>query len=551
MPQGRAVYIAVIVALALAAGLFISNEDSQAITFHPMSTLWVSDDSLGANADIVINYDLNAPDSNFANAVLTFNSPEFVTSSVTLGKTTGYLMAHTVRLSLVNEGCLNQVPVGFRLVEASIDNSPGNSVMPYGLPQDRLLSWVQDDGDINNDGSVDNPARAHNGIADGAEWYPSFLNDLFSNVQPAHRYFGWQLVGGTPVHVTLNIVFFDPGDLLNVPSIPSSELLTAVRGSPSAVILNDPTMALSQGIDEFCTPLGTTTTLCGMTDDDPDNVPIEQPDCDVGASSEVVRTNPSVAGTYYLSTLTQPFRDVDGDGIENLLDPCPYNFDTWDPRATNAAMKAAGKDNDGDGLPNTCDPTNNPLSFDEDGDGLMNRIDTCPLVSNVWEPPSPNQGQADMDIVNWSTAVPDGGPRADNIGPECDTHPTTPDGQYHIGYTIGRRCLQGTDADLDGVCDDYPGEDDTDTDTDGDGVIDTIDNCIGRANPDPVGLTQMTPDILGNGVVQIDDVSYVAGKFGRTTGQNGYRAAAELASQNGTIQIDDVTFAAGSFGRNC
>jgi len=82
-------------------------------------------------------------------------------------------------------------------------------------------------------------------------------------------------------------------------------------------------------------------------------------------------------------------------------------------------------------------------------------------------------------------------------------------------------------------------------------VLDTLDNCIGYANPHPTGLTQMSPDLNGNGVVQIDDVTYVAGRFGLATGQDGYRAAAELANQNGIIQIDDVMAAAAAFGRNC
>lgn len=552
MSRRRVLYTAVFVALALTAGIWVSNQDSQATTFRPGGgSVILSDETLGANADIVINYTVNAPDAQFAGVVLTFNSPEFVTSPVTLGKTVGYLEAPTVNLSLANSACDQSVPVAFRLVEASTDNSSANSVPPVGLSQDRLLSWIQDDGDIDNDTIVDDASRAGNGIADGAEWYPDFLNGLFANQQPSHRYFGWELVPGTPVHAVIQIVMFEPGDLLNLPSIPSSELLTADRGTPSFVALNDPTAALSQGIDEFCTPLGTKTTLCGQTDDDPDAPLSVPPDCDVGASSEVVRTNPTSAGTYGLGTFTMSLRDVDNDGIENMLDPCPYNFDTWDPRLPTNDPGYFG-DADKDGIPDTCDTVNDPLSHDHDNDNWRNRIDNCPKVANGAEPmTTPNQKQNDMDIVDLTIPVPDGGPRADQIGPECDANPTSPDGHYHVGVAAGHRCLSGTDSDADDVCADYPGENDGTDDTDTDGVLDTLDNCIGYANPHPTGLTQMSPDLNGNGVVQIDDVTYVAGRFGLATGQDGYRAAAELANQNGIIQIDDVMAAAAAFGRNC
>jgi hypothetical protein len=557
MPQGRAVYIAVIVALAITAGLFVSNQDSQATTFHPTAApVTLSDYSLGANGDIFIPFELQAPDGQFSVYVTALASPEFLHSSVTKGKTVGYLLADAM-LGLVNQGCLTMIPVNFRLVEASTDNSSGNTWGSVGPIVSPFQNYTQDDGDIDQDGHVDNPAYAANGVYDGADWYPTFLNSLFGGLTPTHRYFGQQLVQGTSTRVIIQIMMFNPGDLYNLPSIPSSELLTAAAGMPALVILNDPTAVQPQQIEDFCSPLVTTTILCGMTDDDPDNPQSVDPDCDVGGSSEVRGTNPSDPGTYFLRTATMPFRDADDDGIENYLDPCPLsgNPDNWDPRVTTATNKANGADDDGDNIPNVCDPRfdvpTDPTMFDQDEDGWTNRVDNCPLVPNAsLVMTTPNHEQLDLDIF-LGTSVPDGGPPVDLIGPECDPHPNSPDGHYHLGVTIDHMCLDGTDADGDGICADYPGENDSNTDTDGDGVLDKVDNCIGDANPHPAGLTQMSPDFNSNGIVQIDDVSYVAGKFGRTTGQNGYRAAAELASQNGIIQIDDVSEAAGSFGSEC
>jgi hypothetical protein len=92
-------------------------------------------------------------------------------------------------------------------------------------------------------------------------------------------------------------------------------------------------------------------------------------------------------------------------------------------------------------------------------------------------------------------------------------------------------------------------------DGDGDGWTDCQESFIetspsnacnpGGWPPDPAPA----PD--GNGVVQIDDVAFAAGLFGKTTGDPAYTPRAEIASQNGAIQIDDVAEFAGHFGHSC
>jgi hypothetical protein len=88
-------------------------------------------------------------------------------------------------------------------------------------------------------------------------------------------------------------------------------------------------------------------------------------------------------------------------------------------------------------------------------------------------------------------------------------------------------------------------------DSDNDAWADSAESTIGTYPTLACGADAWPPDINSNGQVQIDDVTFVAGKFGLSSGEPGYTPRAELASQNGSIQIDDVTAAASSFGAAC
>ncbi len=151
--------------------------------------------------------------------------------------------------------------------------------------------------------------------------------------------------------------------------------------------------------------------------------------------------------------------------------------------------------------------------------------------------PLTNFGQSDRDIA-FPIPVPDGGPRADVIGPACDhtvtiagetLSPTIPNGHYHRAATIARGCVLGTDADGDGVCagfiqipaistpesggdcidaadndgdgaaGDGCAENDGNSDTDGDGVPDGVDNCLNTDNAASSGFTQGDVDADGKG----------------------------------------------------
>ena len=280
---------------------------------------------------------------------------------------------------------------------------------------------------------------------------------------------------------------------------------------------------------------------------------------DADTTTGAVRsTNPGTAGTYDFRIITISLRDFDNDGWENGLDRCPTSSDgTWSPLVLPFTNTMGGTDDDTDNIPNSCDTTTTSFGTDQDGDLWLNDIDNCPQLANATTGTA-NVGQNDRDIVSLAVAVPDGGPRSDAIGPECDTvagaggngstaGPTVPDGHYHYAFKVDRVCLGGaTDVDGDGVCNPITDPDDNDTDFDNDGVPDGSDNCIRRANPITSGFPQMSPDINGNGEVQVDDITAVASAVTKKTSESGYRAAYEVGTDNGEIQVDDITAIAGA-----
>ena len=166
--------------------------------------------------------------------------------------------------------------------------------------------------------------------------------------------------------------------------------------------------------------------------------------------------------------------DIDGDGILNGADGCPYVYDD-------------GTDSDGDGVPDACDACADfDDAVDADGDGDADACDNCPAVANH------NQGDFDDD----------------GIGNVCDNCPTA----SNAGQA---------DMDEDGVgdaCDD---------DIDGDGHLNDVDNCPTVYNPgqededeDGVGdacggCCDHRGDFDHNGRVDVSDiVAWVKWSFG-------------------------------------
>jgi hypothetical protein len=90
------------------------------------------------------------------------------------------------------------------------------------------------------------------------------------------------------------------------------------------------------------------------------------------------------------ATYSPPPSDVDGDGIDDLVDNCYLDFNP------------AQEDNDEDGIGDVCDLFPFDLFNDGDGDVLGANEDNCPLIFN------PTQTDADRD----------------GIGDACETRPT-------------------------------------------------------------------------------------------------------------------------------
>ena len=88
----------------------------------------------------------------------------------------------------------------------------------------------------------------------------------------------------------------------------------------------------------------------------------------------------------------RPDEDIDGDGIPNLADNCPYVPNTDENCFNQEDQTCHRADNDEDGTGTACDPDDNNTNTDDDGDGVPNRIDICPNDRN------PDQIDSDRDL---------------------------------------------------------------------------------------------------------------------------------------------------------
>ena len=323
--------------------------------------------------------------SNFG-GLITFTPAEWGVASdadITDGTLVGTLVSDAV-LGLFNNTCRTELFVRFDLLDATTNVSNKIDPKPPGTA-DRLEPLAED--------------ANGNGVPDGADRWPTFLDEAFEDVDLSTlhaRLFGVNDTAVPGLTITLNFMIFEPGTQV----APDLIAIDPRLGYANVTVLNDPTASASNEdpISDFCAPLAVRTTALGTT-----------------AGGEAFRTTPAADGAYPFVTFTASQVDADGDGIENSLDPCPYDPDPdWDPRGEN--IQDPG-DKDGDLLPDSCDPFPEERSLgscacgislvDEDLDGWMNAADNCPLVSNV--------DQKDSDPV-------------DGIGDACDRNPGERDG---------------------------------------------------------------------------------------------------------------------------
>jgi len=349
-----AVLLAVVVVMA-------QWDTAKAAGYNPTMECSVSDPTAGANSDVVRVFNVAAGDYNYKKTV-DFLAAEFgMNEDLPQGAWVADLDSNAT-LGLLNYLCITSLPVTFHLFSATVDKS-------------NTVTFTDSIGDLDG-----------NGVIDGVEKYPDFLDLVFPGLTPTIRLFGIAAVAGTPV--TMNIVVFEPGT--SVFGLTSNASL----GRVIVNVLNNPAARLApNAITDFCTPLMAETTLFGVTKTDGTITPV--------AGGTPFMTNPTTAGDYTCKSWGVNRLDADGDGLENYIDTCPYDVNS-------------GVDTDKDGIDAACDPNDdvNENSGDYDNDVFANRGDLCPLVAN-----GPNQADNQTDT--------DG----DDIGDACDQDPTTADGE--------------------------------------------------------------------------------------------------------------------------
>jgi hypothetical protein len=173
-------------------------------------------------------------------------------------------------------------------------------------------------------------------------------------------------------------------------------------GYTNIVQLNDPTSVILQPnpISDFCSELGTRGMIKGQVDTN-----------GAAAGGVVDRiTSSSDGGSSFAQSRTMSYRDADGDGIENNFDTCPWQSNT----ASEDPYTSTGPDEDM--LDSVCDPFPLAKTDDQDSDAYENPQDYCPQVTNSL----PGGETDDENNQAYNDSAPDGGPRQDSIGDDCD-----------------------------------------------------------------------------------------------------------------------------------
>ena len=430
------------------------------------------DNSASSPSTFALGFDLPKGDANFA-AIVTYIPSEWVIprgDEFPIGTKVGLLEA-IATIGIINGPCdstLNLIgTAGFTLFNASTDINDTFEFPDEDLGDSTKQDWAEDLDD--------------NGLIEAVDKYPAFANRIIEDEdgnpqQPFRRSAGHLIIAGADV--LIQYLIYEPGTFINK-NLPDDPDL----GYPSVTLLQnagDPDIVPEPGpITDFCSPLGATVTNLGTGDacdsvvnDDPDDDDITNDGCpalgepetgeqcqnsedddrnddldfsraagtgeqarindgcpQAGDQSEadieyVLYRNPAEEGVYTITTIAVGQPDADGDGIENLLDTCPF-----DPNVGDSRIKGDG-DADEDGLDAACDPNDDPLTggtnSDQDLDGYLNRQDNCPLIANGEDDLGPdgeplNQKESDVDE--------DGDRQTDFVGDACDPDPLVFNGE--------------------------------------------------------------------------------------------------------------------------
>ena len=384
----------VLVALALAVGmlaLFIPHGSvkADAPPFHVSYSVTPASAGTGENANLHYVFDI---DDDPWPAAMYDNQITFVPqgwgvatgSTIPTGAVVGKLISDST-LGWFNNPCSaaygGSLHIEFDpLLNCSTDTS-------------QTVTFAQQFGDTNA-----------NGIPDGCDKYPDFLNTMFPGLTPRERYAGFANIG---IDVSVNFALFEPGTSLSLPGMPT---ITPDLGYVSVSVVNAP--LVPNQITDLCAPMGTDTYDYALTLDNPNTAANE--------SGYAWRTNPQSGGTYTFRCFASSLRDADNDDYDNGIDTCPHITNVGDAR-----VRYSG-DPDNDGLDSACDPTPDTADTDPDGDTFPNRQDNCPLVSNA------SQADTDYDDIGDACDQDDWNNDGDTTDPGEPTgfNSSTPDGDY-------------------------------------------------------------------------------------------------------------------------
>jgi hypothetical protein len=369
--RARSVLVALALALGILAPLLLySGAKADPPTFNVTYSIAVEGNSLhGQNGQLHHVYNLGDnpwPAAFHANQV-TFIPPEWGmarSTDVPIGAIVGKLVS-TSTVGWFNNPCSSPLPIDFD----PLMNCSTNTAV--------TVNFAQQFGDTNT-----------NGIPDGCDKYPAFLNTMFPGITPREHFAAFETTGGS--NLSVNFLLLEPGTDITLPGVPD---FPADYGYLSVSVINDPTGPLvANQITDLCPPLSTHTYDYSPTVDNTNTAADE--------SGYAWRTNPATSGIYTFRCWANSIPDADDDDIDNKLDTCPHIVNAGDPRVGGSG------DADSDGLDDVCDPNDADGVADPDGDLFPNFQDNCPLVSNA--------SQADGDY--------------DGIGDACDKDDWNNDG---------------------------------------------------------------------------------------------------------------------------